>query len=117
MVVDASAPITIRTLANATAVIDAIRQLNSASGVWYNLYPEGQTGYCNASQPCWINLRLRNGGTISGSIYLKITRGDTGTVVWNQSYNLAVNAYVDIDQINFVMPNTDLILNFEVGHT
>ena len=116
MVVDAIAPITIVTLANAHAYIDAIRQLNPATGIWYSLFPEGQQGYCTAEQTCWINLRLRNNGTLAGSVYLKITRGDTGAVIWNQSYNLAINAYVDIDQINFVMPNTDLALTFEIGH-
>ena len=117
MVVDASAPITIHTLANAKAYIDAIRQLDSASGIWYSLFPEGAQGYCTALQTAWINLRLRNSGTLAGSVYLKITRGDTGAIVWNQSYSLAINAYVDIDQISFVMPNTDLTLTFEVGHT
>lgn len=117
MVVDASAPITIRTIANPYAVIDAIRQLDPATSVWYSLYPEGQQGYCTAGQTCWINLRLRNGGSLAGSVYLKVTRGDNGAIVWNQSYNLAVNAYVDIDQINFVMPAADLLLTFEIGHT
>lgn len=113
---DASAPLTIRTLANPVAVIDAIRQLDPATNTWYSLYPEGQQGYCTAGQTCWINLRLRNGGTRQGAVYLKITRQDIGAVIWNQSYTLAVNAYTDIDQINFVMPATDVTLVFEIGH-
>ena len=116
MVVDAIAPITIRTLANAKAVIDAIRQLDSFTSIWYSLFPEGAQGYCTAEQTCWINLRLRNGGTLAGTVYLKVTRGDNGAIIWNQTYNLAINAYVDIDQINFVMPNADLALTFEIGH-
>lgn len=117
MVVDGSATLTIRALAEAFAVIDAIRQLDASTGVWYSLYPEAQQGYCGAGALCWINLRLRNGGTLDGSVYLKITRGDNGAVIWNQSYSLAVNAYVDIDQINFTMPANDLALTFEIGHT
>jgi hypothetical protein len=117
MVVDASAPITIRVLANAYAHIDAIRQLDVNSGIWYSLFPEGEQGYCNANTTAFINLRLKNTGSAAGNVYLKITRGDNGAIVWNQSYNLAINAYVDIDQISFVMPYTDLALTFEVGHT
>jgi len=101
----------------AHAFIDAIRQLDSATSIWYSLFPEGQQGYCNVGAVCWINMRLRNNGNGMGSIYVKITRGDTGAVVWNQSYTLAENAYVDIDQINFVMPDVDLTLTFEIGHT
>ncbi len=117
MVVDASAPITIRTLANAIAYIDAIRQLDAATGIWYSLFPEGTQGYCTALQTAWINLRLRNSGTLAGSVYLKITRGDNGAIVWNQSYNLARNAYVDRNQISNGIPNTHLSLTVEVGHT
>lgn len=115
MVVDAQASITINTLST-LAVIDAIRQLDPATGTWYSLFPEGQTGYCTAGQTCWINLRLRNGGDVAGTIYLKITRTDTGAVIWNQNYAQPIGGYVDIDQINFLMPNTDITLAFEIGH-
>lgn len=117
MVVDVTGTITINTLANPVAVIDAIRELDGGTGVWYSIFPEAQQGYCTASQLCWINLRLRNGGTATGSVYLKITRQDTGAVIWNQSYSLPVGGYVDIDQINFTMPNTNISLAFEIGHT
>ena len=117
MVVDATAPITIKVLANPYAHIDAIRQLDATTGIWYSLFPEAQQGFCNAGAIAWINLRLKNIGNVAGNVYLKITRGDTGAVVWDQSYSLAINAYVDIDQINFVMPSADLVLTFEIGHT
>lgn len=116
MVVDASATLTINTLANAYAFIDAIRQLDPATSSWYSLYPEGQQGYCTAGQTCWINLRLRNAGTLDGTLYLIVTRTDTNAQIWNQQYNLAIGAYVDIDQINFVMPNANIGLTFEIGH-
>lgn len=116
MVVDATATITINTLAEAWAHIDAIRQLDPATSTWYSLFPEGQQGYCTAGQTCWINLRLGNYGTLDGTVYLKITRNDTGAVIWDQSYALAINQYVDIDQINFVMPNANIALTFEIGH-
>lgn len=116
MVVDASANLTIITLANAYAHIDAIRQLDANSGIWYSLFPEGQQGYCTANALAWINLRLRNIGSLDGTVYLKITRTDNNQVIWDQSYTLAMNAYVDIDQINFTMPNYDLALTFEIGH-
>jgi len=117
MVVDASSSLTINKLASAHAYIDAIRQLDAASGIWYSLFPEAQQGQCTVGAVCWINMRLRNNGNGSGSCYLKITRGDTGIIIWNQSYSLGVNAYVDVDQISFVMPNANLALTFEIGHT
>ena len=117
MVVDASASITINVLANAHAYIDAIRQLDPATSIWYNLFPEGQQGYCTVDQTCWINLRLRNNGTAAGQIYLKITRQDINYMIWNQTYNLARDAYVDIDQISFVMPSSNLTLVVEIGHS
>lgn len=122
MVVDASAGITIKKLAAPHAFIDAIQQLDAYTGTWYLLYDASGVGtptqgYCNVGALCWINMRLRNNGNAAGSIYLKITRTDNGAVIWNQSYSLAVNAYVDIDQINFIMPNSDLTLTFEIGHT
>jgi len=116
MVVDATAPITINVLANPYAHIDAMRQLDPATSIWYNLFPEGQQGYCTVDQTCWINLRLHNIGTAAGQVYLKITRTDINYIIWNQTYNLERDAYVDIDQISFIMPLSNITLVFEIGH-
>jgi hypothetical protein len=115
MVVDATSTITIRTLANPHAFIDAVRQLDPATSIWYNLYPEGQQGYCTAARIGWINLRIRNDGTLAGTLYLKITKPDGG-IIFDKNYSLGVNAYYDEDQISFDMPATDLTLTFELGH-
>lgn len=119
MVQDAASDITIIALDVPTAPwahIDAIRLLDTATGVWYSIFPEGAQGYCTKGAISWINLRLKNAGTGAGTIYLKITRQDNGATVWDNSYSLDVNGYVDIDQINFVMPAADLTLRFEIGH-
>lgn len=116
MVVDATGTISINAIAEAFAYIDAIRELDSKTGIWYSIFPEAQQGYCNVGATCWINLRLRNAGNGAGYIYIKITRADTGAIIWSQTYPLVPNAYVDIDQINFVMPSANLSLGFEIGH-
>lgn len=118
MVVDAQAPITIRVLATPFAVLDAIRSLDSATGVWYSLYPEGQQGYCTKGYTCWLNFRIRNGGDAAGSVYVKISKND-GTVIYNQSWTLQVGEYFDVSANgpNFVMGTVDETLTFEIGHT
>lgn len=118
MVVDGSAPITINVLAEAFAVIDAIRALDAAKGAWYSIYPEGQQALGTVGGTIWLNFRLRNGGGAAGNIYLKVTRNDTGAVIFNQQYSLGINAYVDISNPapNFVMPNASVSLQIEIGH-
>ena len=107
--------IEIRTL-EAWAHIDAMRILDPATGIWYAVFPEGQQAFCHVGETCWLNLRLKNAGTTAGTLYLIIRRQDTGQVIWNQSYPLGVDQYVDIDQINFVMPAYNVSLYFEIGH-
>lgn len=117
MVVDAGPmAINIKVLAEAHALIDYLKSLDSYTGDWYDLYPSGQTGYCHAGSVCWINLRIRNNGTASGNIYVKVTVN--GSVIFNQSYPIAVGQYVDISNPapNFVMPAVDTDVIFEIGH-
>lgn len=121
MVVDGTAPITIKTLAEPHAFIVAIQQLDAKTGQWYLIYDSTGVGtpvqgQCTAGATCWINLRLQNNGTLAGIVYIKITRTDTGAVILNRNYSLGINAYVDVTDISFVMPNVDLSLMFEIGH-
>lgn len=129
MVVDNTGLITINILGNAVACIDAIRVLDPATGIWYAPYPEGETAYCHAGQTCWVNMRLRNMGDLAGAIYLKVMKGETQDVIYNQFTsnlvpdprappvsNPVAGSYADITDISFVMPTGNLVLTFEIGH-
>lgn len=125
MVVDAQGTLNIKALAEAFAEIIYMKQLNAETGIWYDLYIKGGSptfpdghGLCNIGSQCWINLRLQNTGTAAGNIYCKVTRSDTGEVIFNQSYSLGIGQYVDISNPapNFTMPYGDVALTFEIGH-
>lgn len=83
--------------------------------MWYTPYPEGGSINGTAGATIWVNLRLRNTGTTAGYVYLILNRGDGGQI-YNNSFYLARNAYVDIDNISFIMPEYTLTLGFEIGH-
>lgn len=118
MVVDAQGTLVINVLGNPWAHIDAMRVLDAATGTWYSTFPEGQQAYCTAGALCWINLRLQNAGNISGTIYITMTRNDGGSISnGNQSFALAPGGYVDIDNISLTMPQGNLSINFEIGHS
>lgn len=116
MVMDAQGEVLIIALTAPKAFIDAIRFLDSATSVWYSLFPEGQQVYCTKGSGAWLNMRVRNAGDATGTLYLKVTRLDTGAVIFDSSWVDPAGGYHDIDSIGFTMPNDNLTLRFEIGH-
>jgi len=118
LAVDAQTDVTITALAEAHAYLMAIRQLDVATGIWHNFYPEGEPMECTVGAECWINFGLQNDGSAAGTIYCKVTRLDTSTVIYNRSFSLGVGEYVEAstDAPHFVMPSSNVMLRIEIGH-
>jgi hypothetical protein len=116
MVQDATGNVVILAKPESKAFIDAIRILDTATGVWYAVFPENQQAQCTIGVQCWVNMRVRNIGTGRGNLYLKVTRLDTNEVVFDYNWWDDPQGYQDITNIGFIMPNSDLTLRFEIGH-
>ena len=118
MVADATGDITIIADAIPTAphaYIYAIRQYDGGTGTWYSIFPEGVQGHCRIGANMSIDFGVQNDGTASGTLYAKVTRLDTGAIVYNQNFVLAVGAQTTAN-VNFTMPSSNVALRFEIGH-
>ena len=119
MVADATGEILILADAlptSAHAYIYGIRQLDQTTGVWYSIFPEGVQGHCQVGGGIWVDFGIQNDGTATGTLYAKVTRLDTGVVLYNQGFTLAVGGQ-QTASVNFTMPNNNVSLRFEIGHT
>lgn len=117
MVTDSSSPITINVLASPFAHINYLHQTDGATNFMYDIFPGLVQGQCNAGAACKFDMQIANIGNGSGSIYVKVTRNDTGVVLINQSVNLSPNQAFTVPQFSTLMPETNLSVTIEVGHT
>ena len=118
MVLDA--PITDITIIADTAphaYINGIRTQDSSTGIYYNLYPEGQIGHCKAGATLSFWIGVYNDGSANGTLYCKVTRVDTGAVLINDSFSKNVGDTIGHES-SFVitMPVSNLTLRVEIGH-
>lgn len=115
MVQDAIGDVAIVSVGEPHAAINAIRVLDQSTSRWYNVFPEGQSAQVNEGGGMWLDMGVGNNGNRSGTIYIKVTRTDTGQVVLDNSFNCAVGVYVT-KSVNFTMPANNVTLHFEIGH-
>jgi len=99
----------------AHAYIYGIRQQDVSTGVWYYIFPEGQQGYCNSGATFSLFIGIQNNGTEAGTLYIKITRLDTGQLVLNREVYLAVGGQQPYS-FAFTMPSHNVALRVEIGH-
>lgn len=107
--------ITVISTSPAHAYIYGIRQKDESTGVWYSIYPEGQTGHCTAGATLTLTFGVQNNGSASGTLYCTVTRLDTGAQIINEQFALALNEQHEIS-VSITMPNSNLTLRFEIGH-
>jgi len=99
----------------AHAYIYGVREKDNSTGVWYNLYPEGQIGHCAVGATLTLTFGVQNNGSASGTLYCKVTRLDTGALIIDEQFALAVNEQHEVS-VTTAMPNSNLTLRFEIGH-
>jgi len=98
-----------------TAQISGIRVLDKSTGIWYNVYPEGETAYCTpGTGNLVIAYGVNNVGNVDGTLYGKII-GPGGVILHSGSAWVplggAASWEVTLDMIAQI-----LNLTVEVGH-
>ena len=77
--------------ANSKAYIYGLRQLDKSTGIWYDIFPEAQQGYCHEGAWMTVTFGVQNTGTVAGTLYCKVTNLTTGVVIVNEQFYLTVN--------------------------
>ena len=112
---DQTQQVTIQVLGNPTAQLSGIRVLDVSTGIWYNVYPEGQPAYCNpGAGNLVIAYGVNNVGAIGGNLYGKIT--DSGGALLHSGAAWVAPGGTAFWEPVFNMPAEDLNLTIEVGH-
>ena len=73
LVADQTQPLTIQALAGPTAQLSGIRVRDMITGIWYNVYPEGQPAFCTpGAGNLVVSYGVNNIGDMDGNLYGRI---------------------------------------------
>lgn len=113
-VIDESQPVQI-SAAFSIAAITKINILNSATGVQYAVYPDGEQAYGTPGANIGVNIWVQNVGD-AGDVFIRIVETSTGTILDELVLTLNAGELDTTIVLAFVMPATDYGIMVEVGH-